>query len=49
MKMGQKALEDAPEFLERSSNIVGGLARTAEESQPVLQKVAERIFNASED
>lgn len=43
IKAGQQAFENAPEVIERSSQFVGGVVKTANETQPVLKKVTEIV------
>ncbi|XP_059079099.1 uncharacterized protein LOC131877444 [Tigriopus californicus] len=43
LKAGQQAFENAPEVIERSSQFVGGVVKTANETQPVLKKNFEQL------
>lgn len=40
-RVGAVAAQAAPEVLERSSQLVGGVVRTANETAPVLEKVVQ--------
>jgi len=39
LKIGGEALEKAPEVIERSGQVVDGIAKAGEESKPVVEKV----------